>query len=68
MGWLPSGPAGCCDCQSAACVYGRFLGGSGVTDETIVARIFSDIRAFRIHDGPSEVHRWSIGNRIVRAT
>lgn len=46
----------------------QILGGSGVTDETIVARIFSDIRAFRIYDGPSEVHRWSIGNRIARAT
>ena len=44
----------------------QVLGGSGVTDETIVARIFSDIRAFRIYDGPSEVHRWSIGNRIAR--
>lgn len=45
----------------------QILGGSGVTDETIVARIFSDMRAFRIYDGPSEVHRWSIGNRIARA-
>lgn len=45
----------------------QVLGGSGVTDETIVARIFRDMRAFRIYDGPSEVHRWSIGNRIARA-
>jgi acyl-CoA dehydrogenase len=45
----------------------QILGGSGVTDETIVARIFRDMRAFRIYDGPSEVHRWSIGNRIARA-
>jgi acyl-CoA dehydrogenase len=45
----------------------QVLGGSGVTDETIVARIFRDLRAFRIYDGPSEVHRWSIGNRIARA-
>ena len=44
----------------------QVLGGSGVTDETIVARIFRDMRAFRIYDGPSEVHRWSIGNRIAR--
>lgn len=44
----------------------QILGGSGVTSETIVARIFSDMRAFRIYDGPSEVHRWSIGNRIAR--
>lgn len=44
----------------------QVLGGSGVTGETIVARIFADMRAFRIYDGPSEVHRWSIGNRIAR--
>jgi acyl-CoA dehydrogenase len=44
----------------------QVLGGSGVTDETIVARIWRDMRAFRIYDGPSEVHRWSIGNRIAR--
>lgn len=45
----------------------QVLGGSGVTGETIVARLFRDMRAFRIYDGPSEVHRWSIGNRIARA-
>src|SRR5690606_847209 len=44
----------------------QILGGSGVTDATIVARIFRDMRAFRIYDGPSEVHRWSISNRIAR--
>jgi acyl-CoA dehydrogenase len=42
----------------------QVLGGQGVTDEKIVARIFRDIRAFRIYDGPSEVHRWSIAKRI----
>jgi acyl-CoA dehydrogenase len=42
------------------------LGGQGVTDETIVARIFRDMRAFRIYDGPSEVHRWSIAKRIAK--
>ena len=44
----------------------QVLGGQGVTDETIVARIFRDMRAFRIYDGPSEVHRWSIARRIGR--
>jgi alkylation response protein AidB-like acyl-CoA dehydrogenase len=24
------------------------------------------MRAFRIYDGPSEVHRWSIARRILR--
>ncbi|MDB5817780.1 MAG: acyl-CoA dehydrogenase [Rhizobacter sp.] len=45
----------------------QILGGSGVTDYSIVSRIFSDMRAFRVYDGPSEVHRWSIGNRIARS-
>jgi acyl-CoA dehydrogenase len=44
----------------------QVLGGQGVTDETIVARIFADARAFRIYDGPSEVHRWSIAKNILR--
>src|SRR5690349_4886369 len=44
----------------------QILGGQGVTDETIVARIFADLRAFRIYDGPSEVHRFSIAKRILR--
>jgi len=44
----------------------QVLDGQGVTDETIVARIFADLRAFRIYDGPSEVHRWSIAKRILK--
>ncbi len=44
----------------------QILGGQGVTDEYMVARIFTDMRAFRIYDGPSEVHRWSIGKRVVK--
>lgn len=44
----------------------QVLGGQGVTHETIVARIFADVRAFRIYDGPSEVHRWSLAKRIFK--
>ena len=44
----------------------QILGGQGVTGETVVSRIFSDMRAFRIYDGPSEVHRWSIAKRILK--
>lgn len=44
----------------------QVLGGQGVTDETVVARIFADLRAFRIYDGPSEVHRYSIARRLLR--
>jgi acyl-CoA dehydrogenase len=45
----------------------QVLGGQGVTDETPVMRIFMDMRAFRIYDGPSEVHRWSMARKIVAA-
>jgi acyl-CoA dehydrogenase len=43
----------------------QILGGRGLTEDTPVARIFRDVRAFRIYDGPSEVHRWSIARRSV---
>ncbi len=43
----------------------QILGGQGVTGETIVSRIFTDMRGFRIYDGPSEVHRFSMGKKIV---
>lgn len=45
----------------------QLLGGQGVTGETVVMRIFTDMRAFRIYDGPSEVHRWSMARRLVKA-
>ncbi|HEX6362755.1 MAG TPA: acyl-CoA dehydrogenase family protein [Albitalea sp.] len=44
----------------------QVLGGQGVTSETVVARIFADMRAFRIYDGPSEVHRWSLANHLLK--
>ena len=44
----------------------QILGGQGVTGDTPVMRIFMDMRAFRIYDGPSEVHRWSMARKIVR--
>ena len=42
------------------------LGGQGVTGETLVERIFREVRGFRIYDGPSEVHRWSIARRVMK--
>jgi acyl-CoA dehydrogenase len=42
------------------------MGGSGVTDETIVEQVFREIRAFRIYDGPTEVHKWSLAKKIKR--
>ena len=43
----------------------QVLGGRGVTDETVVERIFRDIRPFRIYDGPSEVHRMSLAKKLL---
>jgi len=43
----------------------QVLGGLGLTRDTVVERIFRDIRAFRVYDGPSEVHRWSLARRIA---
>ena len=43
----------------------QMLGGQGVTGETPVMRIFTDMRAFRIYDGPSEVHRWSMARKLA---
>jgi acyl-CoA dehydrogenase len=45
----------------------QILGGLGITRDTVVERIFRDIRAFRIYDGPSEVHRWSLARHVQRA-
>jgi len=42
------------------------MGGQGVTGDTIVAQVFREIRAFRIYDGPTEVHKWSLAKKIRR--
>lgn len=44
----------------------QVMGGSGVTRDTVVEQAFREIRAFRIYDGPSEVHRWSLAKRIKK--
>ncbi|MEQ1616549.1 MAG: acyl-CoA dehydrogenase, partial [Hyphomicrobiaceae bacterium] len=46
----------------------QILGGLGLTRDTVVERIFRDVRAFRIYDGPSEVHRFALGRRIVKGS
>lgn len=45
----------------------QILGGQGVTSESAVMRIFMDMRAFRIYDGPNETHRWSMARKLVSA-
>ncbi len=36
----------------------QILGAKGISGDTVIERIYRDIRAFRLYDGPSEVHRW----------
>jgi len=45
----------------------QILGGMGISDETPVAMIFSDMRAFRLYDGPTEVHKYAIARQVLRA-
>ena len=44
----------------------QVLGGTGVTQDTIVEQVFREVRAFRIYDGPTEVHKWSLAKKIRR--
>ena len=44
----------------------QVMGGLGVTDKTIVEQVFREVRAFRIYDGPTEVHKWSLAKKIKR--
>jgi len=44
----------------------QVMGGTGVTRDTVVEQIFREIRAFRIYDGPTEVHKWSLAKKIKR--
>lgn len=45
----------------------QVLGGIGVSHETVVAQIATELRGFRIYDGPSEVHRWSLAKKLKNA-
>jgi acyl-CoA dehydrogenase len=44
----------------------QLAGGLGTSEELVIGRIYADIRAFRIYDGASEVHRMSIAKRVAR--
>jgi acyl-CoA dehydrogenase len=46
----------------------QVLGGMGVTNDTLVERLWREVRPFRIYDGPSEVHRWALAKRITSRT
>lgn len=44
----------------------QLCGGLGVSADLPVAKIARELRPFRIYDGPSETHRWSLARRAVR--
>ncbi len=43
----------------------QILGGAGLSSDTRVSQIFRELRAFRVYDGPSEVHRFSLARRLL---
>ncbi|MGV0737557.1 acyl-CoA dehydrogenase family protein [Mycobacterium syngnathidarum] len=45
----------------------QMCGGLGVSDDLPLARLAREVRPFRIYDGASEVHRWALAKRRVRA-
>jgi acyl-CoA dehydrogenase len=45
----------------------QLCGGLGVSADLPVARIAREVRPFRVYDGPSEVHRFAIAKRAVKA-
>lgn len=44
----------------------QVLGGTGIIGETVVTQIWREIRGFRVYDGPSEVHLYSLARRLAR--
>ena len=44
----------------------QVMGGMGVSGDTVVEQIFREVRAFRIYDGPTEVHKWSLAKKVKR--
>ena len=44
----------------------QVMGGTGVTRDTMVEKLYREIRCFRIYDGPTEVHKWSLAKKIKR--
>ncbi|GAB4427947.1 MAG: acyl-CoA dehydrogenase family protein [Chloroflexi bacterium OHK40] len=44
----------------------QICGAQGISEDLPLANLYRETRAFRIYDGPSEVHRMSIAKRLVR--
>ena len=45
----------------------QICGSAGVCHDLPLARLLAEVRPFRIYDGPTETHLWSIARRAVRA-
>lgn len=43
----------------------QLCGSLGVSGDIPLGRFLREVRPFRIYDGPSETHRWSIARRVV---
>lgn len=44
----------------------QMMGARGMSEDTAVAWILNELRPFRIYDGASELHRATLGRRILR--
>jgi acyl-CoA dehydrogenase len=45
----------------------QICGGLGVSGDVPLSRFLNEVRPFRIYDGPTETHLWSIARRAVRS-
>jgi acyl-CoA dehydrogenase len=45
----------------------QVCGALGVSGDLVLERLYRDVRAFRIYDGPSEVHRMVIARNLLKA-
>jgi acyl-CoA dehydrogenase len=44
----------------------QICGSVGVSGDTPLARYLTEVRPFRIYDGPTETHKWAIARRALR--
>jgi acyl-CoA dehydrogenase len=44
----------------------QICGALGVSGDSPLPRIMNELRPFRIYDGPTETHLWSIARRVIR--
>lgn len=44
----------------------QICGSLGVSGDTPLARYVTEVRPFRIYDGPTETHKWAIARRALR--